>query len=96
MDGTIDVTTALELFKIAMGVTHKLRDVYYKPRLESAARELIKKGIDLDTSATEDNMLLCDYAEWLYRNRDSEKQMPQNLILRIKNRVVEKRGVTDG
>lgn len=89
MDGSID--TALMLFKTALGVTHDKRDVYFRPMLEAALAELEGRGVHLDLNETEDNMLLADYAEFNYRNRDGGKTMPQNLDLRIRNRKAKGR-----
>ena len=85
------VETALMLFKVAIGINHDKRDTYFRAMLVAAVLELEERGIALDLDNTEDNMLLVDYAEFNYRNRDGEKAMPLNLDLRIRNRKAKGR-----
>ena len=94
MDENINETqiaTALMLLKVALGITHDKRDVYFRSLLSSTFAELKERGISIDVNEIEDNMLLADYAEFNYRNRDSDNKMPQNLDLRIRNRKVKGR-----
>ncbi len=86
-----NVETALSLFKTALGITHTARDLYFRTLIDASIAELDKSGVTLDTSLTEDNMFLADYAEWVYKNRDSEKTMPEHLRLRLNNRKVRGR-----
>ena len=88
---TKDYSTALALLKLSLGVSHTARDELFRPKLEAADKELLGKGITLDMSKSEDIMLLVDYTEWHYRNRDTEKVMPESLKLRINNRKVKGR-----
>lgn len=83
--------TALRLFKIAMGITHDKRDVYFRALLEAAAGELAGRGVRLDLTETEDNILLSDYCEFIYRNRSDPKPLPLHLDLQIRNRKVKGR-----
>ena len=85
------VETALMLLKIALGITHDKRDVYFRSMLSAAATELGGRGITLDLNEVDDNILLADYAEFNYRSRDGEKVMPLNLDLRIRNRKAKGR-----
>ncbi len=82
----VNVSVALGLFKTALGVTHGKRDDYFISMLTAAHAELAGRGVVLDLDRVEDNMLLADYAEFCYRNRDGAKEMPRNLELRIRNR----------
>lgn len=86
-----NVTTALTLLKTALGVTHDKRDTYFLSMLDAAVAELKGRGVHLDLEEVEDNMLLADYAEFNYRNRDGEKAMPRNLDTRIRNRKTKGR-----
>lgn len=86
-----NVNTALALLKIALGVTHDKRDLYFRSMLIAAVNELDGRGITLDCEATEDNMLLADYCEFNYRNRDGDNVMPRNLDLRLRNRAAKGR-----
>lgn len=85
------IDTALILFKTALGVTHDKRDVYFCSVLEATLEELNERGIRLNLDEVEDSMLLADYAEFNYRNRDGEKNIPKNLDLRIRNRKAKGR-----
>ncbi|MGN1473679.1 MAG: hypothetical protein ACI4WZ_06365 [Eubacteriales bacterium] len=89
MKGSVE--TALMLFKVAIGVTHNKRDIYFRSMLHATADELEGRGVHLDLNETEDSMLLSDYAEFNYRNRDGEKTLPKNLDIRIKNRKAKGR-----
>lgn len=79
------IATALELFKIALGVTHSARDDYYRSLLEATVAELEDRGVDLDSSVVADVQLIVDYAEFNYRNRDGSHVLPLNLEIRIRN-----------
>jgi hypothetical protein len=83
--------TVLKLFKIVLGVTHNARDDYFIPMLQARQAELAAKGIDLDLTKSEDQILLCDYAEWVYKKRAEDAPMPQNLQWRIRNRIAKER-----
>ena len=83
--------TALSLLKTALGVTHDKRDDYYKSLLAASERELSGRGVAIDESEIDDIMLLVDYAEFNYRNRDGAKIIPQHIDLRIKNRKAKGR-----
>lgn len=86
-----NITTALALFKTALGINHDKRDTYFTAMLDAACAELEGRGVHLDLENVEDNMLLADYAEFNYRNRDGAKAMPLNLDMRIKNRKAKGR-----
>ena len=86
-----NVATALMLLKTALGVTHNKRDEYYLSMLDAAFAELEGRGVHLNLEEVEDNMLLADYAEFNYRNRDGGKAMPQHLDTRIKTRKAKGR-----
>ena len=86
-----DTTEALKLLKIDLGITHDKRDEYFGALLLSVQNELKRKGVVLDLSAFDDLILLTDYAAWQYRNRQEGQELPKNLQLRVKNRVVQGR-----
>lgn len=83
--------TALELFKLDLGVTHNLRDGYFTAHLDACKAELAGKGVHLDVEKTEDIKLLSDYAAWEYRHRTENIPMSQNLQWRINNRKLASR-----
>lgn len=89
---------ALKLLKLDLGITHDKRDAYFNALLNSAVLELERKGIALSLAEADDQMLLSDYAAWLYRKRQDDVPLAKNLKLRLMNRKVRARaqGVTDG
>jgi len=89
MNGNVE--TALNLIKIALGITHDKRDVFFRSLLTSTVHELEGRGIALDLNEVEDNMLVSDYAEFNYRNREGTKTLPMNIDLRIRNRKAKGR-----
>ena len=89
---------ALKLLKLDLGITHDKRDAYFNALLNSAVLELERKGIALSLTEADDQILLSDYAAWLYRKRQDDVPLAKNLKLRLMNRKVRARaqGVTDG
>lgn len=93
------MNTPLELFKIDLGITHNKRDTYFTALLKSVIGELSRKGVNIDADTAEDDdiFLIVDYAAWQYRSRTSTANvaMPQNLQLRIRNRIIRSRSEVD-
>ena len=83
--------TVLSLLKIDLGITHALRDTFFNALLTTCKAELVRKGIDLDLAAVDDQMLLSDYAAWQYRKRTEDVPLANNLQWRIRNRVARGR-----
>lgn len=83
--------TVLSLLKIDLGITHNLRDTFFNTLLTTCNAELARKGIDLDLSAVDDQMLLSDYSAWQYRKRTEDVPLANNLQWRIRNRIVKGR-----
>lgn len=84
--------TVLQLLKIDLGISHNVRDAFFTALLLSSQKELEQKGISLDLTRIEDQMLLSDYSAWIYRKRTENIPLSQNLQYRIRNRIVKKRG----
>ncbi|MEQ7806164.1 hypothetical protein [Priestia aryabhattai] len=82
----------LELLKLDLGFKHTARDTYLNKLLPSAEKELIRKGLVLDMEQDDDQMLVVDYAAWLYRNRQEYQPLPRNIQIRIHNRAIQKVG----
>lgn len=81
----------LPLFKMDLGITSVKKDEYFTSFILSAESQLNEKGIVLDENKTSDIMLLCDFSSWLYRSRKGTDEMPKNLKLRIRNRIIKRR-----
>lgn len=82
---------ALKLLKLDLGITHDKRDAYFNALLQASVLELKRKGVVLDLSQADDQMLLSDYAAWLYRKRQEDVPMAANLNWRIMSRKTRKR-----
>lgn len=89
------VNTTLELLKMDLGISHNERDEYFETLLLSAKTELEAKGIKLNEASVYDNLLISDYAAWLYRKRTENVPLARNLEFRIKNRIIKKRSEGD-
>ncbi|MCL9634654.1 hypothetical protein L2095_07910 [Bacillus zanthoxyli] len=85
-------STLLELLKLDLGFKHTARDTYLNKLIPSAEKELIRKGLVLDMTQDDDQMLVVDYAAWLYRNRQEYQPLPRNIQIRIHNRAIQKAG----
>lgn len=82
-----DAQTALAMMKARLNRLPEdtSQDEYLTARIESAAGELKRDGIEL-TPGMEDTMLLVDKAVWDYQNRDKSAGMPEWLRLRRRER----------
>lgn len=88
-------TTLLGLLKLDLGITHDLRDTYFNKFLVGSQQELERKGIKLDFSKDDDQLLVVDYAAWSYRKRQEDIRLSRNLQLRINNRLIQKAGTEE-
>lgn len=85
------INTQLELLKYDLGIMHTERDEYFLSLLSSAQSELEQKGIVFDAESVQDNLLVSDYAAWIYRKRMENIPLSRNLEFRIRNRIVKGR-----
>ncbi|HBF66487.1 MAG TPA: hypothetical protein DDW34_13050 [Clostridium sp.] len=83
--------TVLALLKIDLGITHNLRDTFFDAQIEACKAEIEGKGITLDLTNVEDQVLLSDFTAWRYRTRTGDMPLANNLHWRIRNRVVKER-----
>jgi hypothetical protein len=83
--------TVLNLLKIDLGITHNLRDAYFVNLLMGSKKEIERRGIILDLNATDDQMLLADYAGWIYRKRQENIPLANNIQARLRNRIIAER-----
>ncbi|MBH0174716.1 hypothetical protein IHV09_14200 [Fictibacillus sp. 23RED33] len=88
-------STCLSLLKLDLGITHDLRDTYFKKHLNSTQNEIERTGIVLDFAEDDDIMLVVDYSAWSYRKRQENVPLSRNLQIRINNRVIKKAGTAD-
>jgi hypothetical protein len=83
--------TVLNLLKIDLGITHSLRDAYLLPLLQGCQKEIQRRGITLDLNNTSDQILLADYSAWVYRKRQEDIPLANNIQHRLRNRIIEER-----
>ena len=81
----------LKLLKLDLAIMHDKRDEYLRAVIAAAQTELKEKGIGLDITKVEDQLLIADYAAWKYRKRAENVPLSQNLQWRIRNRIVKER-----
>lgn len=91
----MDITIILSLLKIDLGITHTARDNYFTNLIEGTIKEIERKGIILDGESIDDQMLVADYSAWTYRKRQEDTGLPQNINLRLRNRIARKRSEVD-
>lgn len=83
--------TILNLLKTDLGILHTLRDSYFLTLLDSALQEIERRGITIDQSSADDQMLLADYAAWMYRKRQEDIPLANNIQHRLRNRIIKER-----
>lgn len=83
--------TILTLLKFDLGILHDLRDAYFIRLLEGAKEEIERRGITLDMNSSDDQMLLSDYAAWVYRKRQEDVPLANNIQHRLRNRIIKER-----
>jgi hypothetical protein len=81
----------LNLLKIDLGITHNLRDAFFLQLLKSSIQEIERRGITLNTTSADDQMLIVDYACWTYRKRQEDIPLANNLQHRLRNRIIKER-----
>ena len=79
----------LEMLKINLGI---LSTTAYDERLSqlltAAESRIIEEGVtDLNTADLLDAQLVVDYAEWLWRRRDTKEGMPRMVRYALNNRI---------
>ena len=86
----------LSLLKMDLGITHTMRDTYFITLIQSVVKEINQKGITLNLDSADDQILLSDYAAWVYRKRQENLPLAQNIQQRIRNRILKERAAIDG
>lgn len=83
--------TLLNLLKIDLGITHNLRDAFFIKLLQGTMKEIERRGIKADLKSADDQMLITDYAAWVYRNRTEDVPLANNIKHRLRNRIIKER-----
>jgi S-adenosylmethionine synthetase len=85
------MNTLLNLLKIDLGITHNIRDAFFIQLLQATIKEIERRGITLDTTSADDQMLIVDYACWTYRKRQEDIPLANNIQHRLRNRIIKER-----
>lgn len=83
--------TVLNLLKLDLGITHSLRDAYFIKLIQGTMKEVERRGIKIDLKDVSDQVLISDYAAWVYRNRSNDVPLANNIQHRLRNRIIEER-----
>jgi hypothetical protein len=83
--------TLLNLLKLDLGITHNLRDAFFLQLLDGTIKEIERRGIIVDKNSADDQMLVVDYACWVYRKRQENIPLADNIQHRIRNRIIKER-----
>ena len=89
------MNTVLSLLKMDLGITHTMRDAYFIVLIESVIKEINQKGITLNINSPDDQILISDYAAWVYRKRQENVPLAQNIQQRLRNRILKERAAPD-
>ena len=84
----MDYETMLMMLKTDLGIkTTNLYDDRLMQYLKSSEKEIQKEGVTLNIGDIEDANLIIQYAQWLWRKRDSGEGMPRMIRWEINNRL---------
>jgi hypothetical protein len=83
--------TILNLLKLDLGIQHTLRDAFFIQLVKGTIGEIEKRGIKLDLNNASDQMLVSDYSAWIYRKRQEDIPLANNIRQRLRTRIIEER-----
>ena len=83
--------TLLNLLKIDLGITHNVRDAFFTKLIQGTMKEIERRGITYDENSPDDQMLIVDYAAWVYRKRAEDTPLAANIQQRLRNRIIKER-----
>ena len=81
--------TIINLLKLDLGIQHNLRDAFFIQLIKGTIEEIEKRGIQLDLNKASDQMLVVDYSAWVYRKRQEDLPLANNIQHRLRNRMIE-------
>ena len=79
----------LEMLKVNLGIKSTTAyDERLSQLLTAAESRIIEEGVtDLNTADLLDAQLVVDYAEWIWRRRDTKEGMPRMVRYALNNRI---------
>jgi hypothetical protein len=83
--------TIINLLKLDLGIQHNLRDAFFIQLVKGTIGEIEKRGIKLNLNDASDQMLISDYSAWVYRKRQEDIPLANNIKARLRNRIIEER-----
>jgi hypothetical protein len=83
--------TIINLLKLDLGIQHNLRDAFFIQLVKGTIGEIEKRGIKLDLNNASDQMLVSDYSAWVYRKRQEDIPLANNIRQRLRTRIIEER-----
>ena len=83
--------TIINLLKLDLGILHNLRDAFFIQLVKGTIGEIEKRGIKLNLNNASDQMLISDYSAWVYRKRQEDLPLANNIQTRLRNRIIEER-----
>jgi hypothetical protein len=83
--------TIINLLKLDLGIQHNLRDAFFIQLVKGTIGEIEKRGIKLNLNDASDQMLISDYSAWVYRKRQEDLPLANNIKSRLRNRIIEER-----
>lgn len=87
----------LEILKSDLGIKHEKRDEYFKKLIQSAIKQLERKGVISENEYdVEYSILVSDLVSWNYRHRQENVPMAMNIQQRIRDRIVRLRTNASG
>lgn len=90
---TEQISAILSMMKTDLGIVASTTayDERFQQIIQSAAASIAEEGATLDFDSMEDAQLVCMYASWIWRRRDSGDGMPRMLRYALNNRVLREK-----
>ena len=82
----------LAMLKINLGIVTTAYDERLAQYLETAKAEIKREGVTLSADSVPDCNLIIQYAEWMWRRRDSGEGIPRMIRWQINNRIFDMGG----
>ena len=82
----------LSMLKINLGIVTTAYDQRLAQLLVTAKAEIEREGATLSADSVPDCNLIIQYAEWMWRKRESGEGMPRMIRWQINNRIFDMGG----
>ena len=82
----------LSMLKINLGIVTTAYDQRLAQLLVTAKAEIEREGATLSAGSVPDCNLIIQYAEWIWRKRESGEGMPRMIRWQINNRIFDMGG----